>query len=136
MEKTTAVSTLKAGFENSFAALPQKFYESTMPESVHGAVLEKFNRKLGRDMGFSFTKETPELGDCLAGNLIFADSEPIAMAYAGHQFGNFVPQLGDGRAILLGEKKLRTENVLMSSSKVPDGPGSHGEETASLPWGR
>lgn len=101
---TAAVSTLKAGFENSFAALPQKFYEPSMPEPVHGAVLQKYNRDLGRDMGFSFTPKTPELADCLAGNLVFADATPIAMAYAGHQFGNFVPQLGDGRAILLGEK--------------------------------
>ncbi|MCG8551178.1 MAG: YdiU family protein [Desulfobacterales bacterium] len=104
MKKTTAVSALKAGFENSFAALPQKFYDAAMPESVHGAVLEKYNQKLGRDMGFNFTKETPGLADCLAGNLVFSDAEPIAMAYAGHQFGNFVPLLGDGRAILLGEK--------------------------------
>ncbi|WP_321416622.1 protein adenylyltransferase SelO family protein [uncultured Desulfobacter sp.] len=104
MEKTITVSTLKAGFKNSFAALPKKFYEPSMPEPVHGAVLQKYNQKLGRDMGFGFTKETPELADCLAGNLVFADATPIAMAYAGHQFGNFVPQLGDGRAILLGEK--------------------------------
>nr|WP_320192800.1 YdiU family protein [uncultured Desulfobacter sp.] len=104
MEKTNTVSTLRAGFQNSFAALPKKFYEPSMPEPVHGAVLQKYNQKLDRDMGFGFTKETPELADCLAGNLVFADATPIAMAYAGHQFGNFVPQLGDGRAILLGEK--------------------------------
>ncbi|WP_020586399.1 protein adenylyltransferase SelO [Desulfobacter curvatus] len=104
MEKTPAVSTLKAGFENSFAALPKKFYEPSMPEPVHGIVLQKYNQKLSRELGFNFTTETPELADCLAGNLIFSDATPIAMAYAGHQFGNFVPQLGDGRAILLGEK--------------------------------
>ncbi|NDY74258.1 YdiU family protein [Desulfobacter hydrogenophilus] len=104
MEKTTAVSTLKAGFKNSFAALEEKFYDPSLPEPVHAPVLQKYNRKLGQELGFNFTQETPELADCLAGNLLFADSTPIAMAYAGHQFGNFVPQLGDGRAILLGEK--------------------------------
>ena len=104
MKKTTAVSTLKAGFENSFAALFKNFYEPSMPEAVHNPVLQKYNRELGRELGFNFTTETPELADCLAGNLVFADSTPIAMAYAGHQFGNFVPQLGDGRAVLLGEK--------------------------------
>lgn len=104
MKKTTAVSTLKAGFENSFAALPEKFYEPITPEIVHNPVLQKYNLKLSRELGLNFTKETQELADCLAGNLVFADSTPIATAYAGHQFGNFVPQLGDGRAILLGEK--------------------------------
>ena len=104
MEKTTAVSTLKAGFKNSFAALPNKFYEEITPETVVDPVLQKYNWKLSRELGLNFTKETQELADCLAGNLVFADSTPIAMAYAGHQFGNFVPQLGDGRAVLLGEK--------------------------------
>ena len=119
MEKTTVVSTLKAGFENSFAALEKKFYEPSMPEPVDAPVLQKYNQKLGRDMGFNFTKETPELADCLAGNLIFADATPIAMAYAGHQFGNFVPQLGDGRAILIGEKTTpdgRRLNVQLKGS--------------------
>ena len=104
MEKEPAVSTLNAGFKNSFATLPKKFYEPITPETVHDPVLQKYNWKLGRELGFNFTQETPELTDCLAGNLIFADSTPVAMAYAGHQFGRFVPQLGDGRAILLGEK--------------------------------
>ena len=46
---------------------------------------------------------TPQAVEILAGNRIAVGSQPIALAYAGHQFGNFVPQLGDGRAILLGE---------------------------------
>jgi len=100
MKKTT----LKAGFENSFAALEKKFYEPTTPESVPAPVLQKYNRKLDRDLGLNFTRNTPQLAECLAGNLNFADAAPIAMAYAGHQFGSFIPQLGDGRAILLGEK--------------------------------
>lgn len=104
MTQTTTVSTLKAGFKNSFAALEKTFHESTMPEPVPAPVLKKYNSKLDRDLGLNFTKETDELAECLAGNRIFADADPIAMAYAGHQFGNFVPQLGDGRAILLGEK--------------------------------
>ncbi len=104
MKQTTARSMLKAGFENSFADLPQDFYEPCTPEPVPGAVLQKFNEDLARKLGFDFTRETPELTDYLSGNRLFADADPIAMAYAGHQFGGFVPQLGDGRAILLGEK--------------------------------
>ena len=110
MKKTTAVSTLRAGFENSFSGLEKKFYEPTMPEPVPAPVLQKYNRSLDRELGLNFSKETAELTDCLAGNLIFSDADPIAMAYAGHQFGNFVPQLGDGRAILLGEKITQTGN--------------------------
>ncbi len=104
MKQTTAGSTLKAGFENSFAGLPQDFYEPCTPDPVPGAVLQQFNDDLARELGFDFTRETPELTDYLSGNRLFADADPIAMAYAGHQFGGFVPQLGDGRAILIGEK--------------------------------
>src|SRR5947208_15663708 len=56
--------------------------------------------QLGLDPGLL---ETPEGAEILAGKTVPAGAEPIAMAYAGHQFGQFVPQLGDGRAILLGE---------------------------------
>ena len=104
MVKITTSKPLEAGFENSFATLPEKFYDPAVPEPVKGAVLQKYNQELGWELGFEFTKETPTLSDYLAGNLLFADSRPIAMAYAGHQFGGFVPQLGDGRAIALGEK--------------------------------
>ena len=134
MEKTTAVSTLKAGFENSFAALPKKFYEDITPETVDNPVLQKYNWKLSRELALNFTEETQELTDCLAGNLVFADSTPIAMAYAGHQFGNFVPQLGDGRAVLLGEKITpdgkRLDFQLKGSGRTRF---FHGVETASLP---
>ncbi len=104
MKRTTERSTLNAGFENSYVTLQQDFYERCAPEVVGKAALQKYNRELGRELGFDFSPDTPELADCLAGNLLFADSTPIAMAYAGHQFGSFVPQLGDGRAVLLGEK--------------------------------
>jgi len=107
MKDATAESTLRAGFENSFAALDKKFYEPAMPESVPSHVLQKYNHKLSLDLGLNFSNETAELANCLAGNMIFSDAAPIAMAYAGHQFGNFVPQLGDGRAILMGEKITR-----------------------------
>ena len=95
---------LKAGFENSFAALSKQFYDPAVPRAVPEPVLHKYNRQLSRYLGFDFTRETPELAAYLSGNLLFADAAPIAMAYAGHQFGSFVPQLGDGRAVLLGEK--------------------------------
>ena len=60
-----------------------------------------------------FTKKSGLL--LLSGNAIDKSSKPISMAYAGHQFGHFVEQLGDGRAVLLGEKKQKMENFLIFS---------------------
>ena len=90
--------------ENTYAKLPEAFFEKINPEPVKKAELVKINYdlidELGLDKKFFKSKEAVEI---LAGNKILASSEPIAQAYAGHQFGHFVPQLGDGRAVLLGE---------------------------------
>ena len=68
------------------------------------ARLIKFNESLASELGVDTRGLEPdELAAVFGGNVIPPGAEPIAMAYAGHQFGNFVPQLGDGRAILLGE---------------------------------
>ena len=64
----------------------------------------KFNEGLAKELGLdSAALQSAEGVQVLSGNLVPEDASPIAMAYAGHQFGGFVPQLGDGRAILLGE---------------------------------
>jgi uncharacterized protein YdiU (UPF0061 family) len=63
-----------------------------------------FNESLARDMGLEYLiQNSNECLDLLSGNKIYKDSRPMAMAYSGHQFGHFNPQLGDGRAHLLGE---------------------------------
>ena len=91
-------------FDNSYARLPERFYKSLPPTPVAAPRLVKLNRPLALQLGLDpDALATPEGVEILAGNRIAAGSEPIALAYAGHQFGNFVPQLGDGRAILLGE---------------------------------
>jgi uncharacterized protein YdiU (UPF0061 family) len=91
-------------FRNSYARLPDRFFERLAPTPVAGPRLIKLNEKLALDLGLDpKALATPEGVEVLAGNRMAANSEPLAMAYAGHQFGNFVPQLGDGRAILLGE---------------------------------
>ena len=91
-------------FDNSYARLPEQFYARLAPTPVAAPRLVRLNEKLARHLGLD-PKElaTPEGIDFLAGNRVPEGSEPLAMAYAGHQFGGFVPQLGDGRAILLGE---------------------------------
>ena len=91
-------------FDNSYAKLPSSFYAKLQPKPVASPSLIKVNHKLARSLGLdaSFLESIDGIA-VLAGNRVPEGAEPLAMAYAGHQFGNFVPQLGDGRANLLGE---------------------------------
>lgn len=99
-----AASALHIAFDNSYARLPDRFYARVRPTPVAGPKLIRVNEALARELGIDAQAlATPEGIAVLAGNSIAEGSDPIAMAYAGHQFGNFVPQLGDGRAILIGE---------------------------------
>jgi len=92
------------GFENEFAFLPSAFFESVAPSPVGGAVLIKFNVELAATLGLDVERLSGLEGcSIFSGNSLPEDSDPIAMAYSGHQFGNFSSRLGDGRAILLGE---------------------------------
>jgi uncharacterized protein YdiU (UPF0061 family) len=80
------------------------FMSGCRPHRSPRRELIKLNETLALELGLDpKALATPGGVEVLAGNRVAANSEPIAMAYAGHQFGNFVPQLGDGRAILLGE---------------------------------
>jgi uncharacterized protein YdiU (UPF0061 family) len=91
-------------FENTYARLPEHFYAKLPPTPVATPALVKLNRALADELGLDADwLASPEGVAMLAGNAVPESAEPIAMAYAGHQFGNWVPQLGDGRAILLGE---------------------------------
>src|SRR5215211_4247829 len=96
--------TVHFPFEHTYAALPANFFARVVPTPVAARRLIKLNRALAVHLGLD-----PDVlqnrggGEILAGKRIPDGADPIAMAYAGHQFGQFVPQLGDGRAILLGE---------------------------------
>jgi serine/tyrosine/threonine adenylyltransferase len=93
-----------AVFSNSYARLPEHFFARLSPTPVARPRLIMFNELLASELGVDTRGLEPdELAAVFAGNVMPRGAEPIAMAYAGHQFGNFVPQLGDGRAILLGE---------------------------------
>lgn len=92
------------GFENSYARLPEHFYARLDPVPVPLPRLIQLNFELARNLGLDpDALSSPEGVAILAGNRVAEGSEPLAQAYAGHQFGHFVPQLGDGRANLLGE---------------------------------
>jgi serine/tyrosine/threonine adenylyltransferase len=91
-------------FSNSYAALPAHFFGRLNPVPVAKPTLIKFNQDLALELRLDAAAlDGPRLAAIFSGNSIPKGAEPIAMAYAGHQFGQFVPQLGDGRAILLGE---------------------------------
>jgi uncharacterized protein YdiU (UPF0061 family) len=96
--------TIVGAFDNSYGRLPERFYVRLPPTPVAAPRLVKLNVPLARQLGFDpEALATAEGVEILAGNRLAEGSDPIALAYAGHQFGNFVPQLGDGRAVLLGE---------------------------------
>src|SRR5271166_142964 len=93
-----------AAFSNSYTRLPERFFARLAPTLATKPRLIRFNESLASELGVNTQGLEPdELAAVFAGNVTPPGAEPIAMAYAGHQFGNFVPQLGDGRAILLGE---------------------------------
>jgi uncharacterized protein YdiU (UPF0061 family) len=85
---------------HTYAGLPAAFWRPVDPTPVQAPRLLAFNDALAADLGVTRGADVAAL---LAGNRLPPGARPIAMAYAGHQFGHFVPQLGDGRAILLGE---------------------------------
>ena len=93
-----------ASFANSYAQLPERLYVRQDPVKVRAPSLIKFNASLGLELGLDLSgSNAAEMAGIFSGNQVPANAIPLAMAYAGHQFGNFVPQLGDGRAILLGD---------------------------------
>src|SRR4051794_30837444 len=95
---------MNISFDNTYARLPERFFAKVAPTPVAAPRLIQLNEELARGLGIDPDWLASEQGvAALAGNGVPAGAEPIATAYAGHQFGNFVPQLGDGRAILLGE---------------------------------
>jgi len=95
---------VKFGFENTYARLPERFFARVAPTPVPAPRLLKLNVELARELGLDPERLASAEGvEILAGNRVAAGSEPLAQAYAGHQYGHFVPQLGDGRADLLGE---------------------------------
>lgn len=93
----------RLNFDNSYARLPQIFYTSQGAEPVESPDLLIFNATLATELGLNAEAlNTQEGAAVFAGNVTPQGAEPLAQAYAGHQFGNF-NMLGDGRALLLGE---------------------------------
>ena len=98
---------MQLGFTHSYSALAPRFYRRVLPTPVNNPQLVIFNRRFAEELGLKPDVIERHAATLFSGNQLPEDANPIAMAYAGHQFGGFVPQLGDGRAILLGELKGR-----------------------------
>jgi uncharacterized protein YdiU (UPF0061 family) len=111
-------------FENTYARLPERFFVRLNPTAVTAPRLVKVNVELAQHLGLDPDMLASSEGvEILAGNRVADGSEPIALAYAGHQFGHFAPQLGDGRANLLGEvmgrDSVRYDIQLKGSGPTP-----------------
>lgn len=94
---------MRFGFQHTYSALPSPFYAPVKPTPVADPHLVVFNTPLARELGLDPAAIEPNAAALFSGSELPEDANPIAMVYAGHQFGGFVPRLGDGRAILLGE---------------------------------
>lgn len=91
-------------FDNTYVGLPDLFRAEVEPVPVRAPKLVRFNAGLAGELGLDAARFDAETAAAVfSGNVVPPGAQPIAMAYAAHQFGTFVPQLGDGRAILLGE---------------------------------
>lgn len=121
-------------FENTYARLPERFYARVEPAPVAEPELIRLNDELAGslriDPGLLRSAEGVEM---LAGNRPAAGAEPLAMAYAGHQFGHWVPQLGDGRALLLGEivdrEGVRRDIHMKGTGATPFSRGGDGRSS-------
>jgi hypothetical protein len=96
-------------FDNTYARLPGTFHSRLKPTPLPGPYLVSFNANAAHLIDLD-SKEASraDFAEHFIGNRLLPGAEPLSMLYAGHQFGQFVPQLGDGRAILLGE--IRNSN--------------------------
>lgn len=91
-------------FDNTFARLSASFHSRLKPTPLAKPYLVSFNANAAQLIDLASDESSrQDFAECFAGNRLLAGSEPLSMLYAGHQFGHYVPQLGDGRAMLLGE---------------------------------
>jgi len=111
-------------FDNTYARLPDSFICRVEPTPVKAPVMVSLNKDLAAELGADVGRlDSAEGLGILSGNAVAECSEPLAMAYSGHQFGGFSPALGDGRAILLGEvvreDGLRHDIQLKGAGQTP-----------------
>lgn len=120
---------MPAQFDNSYARLPAQFYTKQPPRAPSNPSLIAYNQSLGATLGFEF-QDDEEIAQIFSGAKALEGGEPLAQLYAGHQFGTYNPQLGDGRALLLGEindiNGLHRDIQLKGSGPTPYSRGGDG----------
>jgi len=119
-------------FDNSFARELGGFYTLWTPVAVPAPRLLYLNRALADELGMDVALlDSAALAGMFAGNVLPEGAQPLAQAYAGHQFGGFSPQLGDGRALLLGEvidrQGRRRDIAFKGSGRTPFARGGDGK---------
>jgi len=123
---------MKIPFDNTYARLPERFFARQQPARVPEPKLVRLNLELAAvlSMDTNWLQSADGIA-MLAGNAVPEGAEPIAQAYAGHQFGGFVSRLGDGRALLLGEvigsDGARRDLQLKGSGRTPFSRGGDGK---------
>ncbi len=128
---TTEANEAGFHFDNSYRRLPDRFFALLDPTPVQAPKLIALNRALADGLGLDADSLSGDFGaQVFSGSAVPTGAEPLAMAYAGHQFGTFVPQLGDGRALLLGEivdrSDMRRDIQLKGSGRTPFSRGGDG----------
>jgi uncharacterized protein YdiU (UPF0061 family) len=123
-QDTSTAAISPVAFDNSFLRLPERLYARVAPTPVRSPRLLRVNSAVAGELGIDPVWLAGEEGvSFVAGNSVLPGSDPVALAYAGHQFGHFVPQLGDGRAVLLGEvvgrNGTRFDIQLKGSGRTP-----------------
>ena len=120
---------LKIGFDNSYARQLAGFYVTESADKSPAPKLIKYNITLAKQLGLKLDDE--QILGLASGNVLPVDASPLAQAYAGHQFGHFSPQLGDGRALLLGEligqSRARVDIQLKGSGATAFSRGGDGK---------
>ncbi|MDB9945642.1 YdiU family protein [Ascidiaceihabitans sp.] len=123
---------LNIPFDNTYAGLPEGFFSSQNPTPVKAPSLIAFNKDLANLLGID-GGDIDEMAQTFAGNVIPAGAAPLAQLYAGHQFGNYNPQLGDGRAVLMGEV-VGTDGVRRDIQLKGSGPTPYSRNGDGRAW--
>ena len=135
-ELTLSTETMNAPphfkFDNSYARTFKDFFVSCKAEPAEAPKMLRFNHALAKELGLDPVALNSEAGaEIFSGNVVPEGAEPLAQAYAGHQFGGYAPQLGDGRALLLGEvidtQQRRRDIQLKGSGPTPFSRGGDGK---------
>ncbi len=124
--------TLTIPFDNSYIRLPDTFYARQAPVPVRAPRMVAFNDELAQLLRIT-PGEVEEMTQAFAGNTVPDGAQPLAQLYSGHQFGNYNPQLGDGRAVLLGET-VGTDGIRRDIQLKGSGPTPFSRQGDGRAW--